>query len=98
MARARSGDAREDVAAAVLGLALVALFVVFAVADAGFDPLVWLPGGLFALGLLAVEILARPAVLDGVPRSTSVAIALFAAFTAWTFLSIAWADVRGIAW
>ena len=98
MARARSGDAREDVAAAVLGLALVALFVVFAVADAGFDPLVWLPGGLFALGLLAVEILARPAILDGVPRSTSVAIALFAAFTAWTFLSIAWADVRGIAW
>ena len=81
-----------------LGLALVALFVVFAVADAGFDPLVWLPGGLFALGLLAVEILARPAILDGVPRSTSVAIALFAAFTAWTFLSIAWADVRGIAW
>ena len=79
-----------------LGGAAVAVFAWWAVHDGGTAPGSWYPGALLFLGALvpvayALEPrrLARPGVL---------ALAALAAFTAWSFLSIMWADARGDAW
>ena len=88
----------EDAAGVAVGLPAVGLFAFFAAADAGFDPLVWLPGGLFLLALLALVLAVRPSILEGIPRSTVVAIGLLAAFAAWSLMTIGWAAVKGMAW
>jgi O-antigen ligase len=69
----------------------------WAAEEGGYAPTTWYPGALLFLALLAVLAIspgmrARPA-----PR-TWAAIALLAAFTAWSFLSVAWAGVQGDAW
>jgi O-antigen ligase len=81
------------------GLFAVASFVALAAAEGGFEPTSWYPAALFLLGLLAVTVvvLGRRGELRSRP-SLSVAIALLAAFVAWTFLSIAWSQVQGDAW
>jgi O-antigen ligase len=73
------------------------LFVVWGGLDGGYGPTVWYPGGLFLVGLLAAAALAAPRPLR-MPGPMLAALASFAAFTAWCFASIAWADVRGDAW
>jgi O-antigen ligase len=79
-----------------LGLAL-GVFAIWAARDGGYAPVHWLPGTLFVLGLMVVVVLA-----EGPPfaarRGLAVASLLFAAYTAWSFLSITWADVKGDAW
>jgi hypothetical protein len=91
-------SARAHTAAALVpaGLALV-LFVLCGHLGAGSALTRWLPGTLFLLGLLGVAVVARRrAALPG--RRTLAALAFLAAFTAWSFLSIAWADVQDEAW
>ena len=57
----------------------------------------WIPGTLFLIGLLATTVIAlRRAALPG--RLTLAALGLLAAFTVWSFLSIAWAGMPGEAW
>jgi hypothetical protein len=77
-------------------LALV-VFAVLAGSDGGFYPAAWYAGALFLLGLLAVSllVLGRPRRL---PWPTAAALALFAAYTLWTYCSIAWADQQAPAW
>jgi hypothetical protein len=57
----------------------------------------WLPGTLFVLGLTVVVVLAEAPPFAG-RRVLAAASLLFAAYTAWSFLSISWADVKGDAW
>ena len=80
------------------GLAAVAVFLIWELAEGGFAPIRWYPGALFFLALLAVVAVAYPAALRSLPRAIVAAVALFAGFAAWSFLSIAWAELPGEAW
>jgi hypothetical protein len=74
----------------------LALFAWWATADGGYAPGAWYPGALLVLvGLVAV---VRPAAVGALPRPARWALIALAAFTAWSFASIAWADARGDAW
>jgi O-Antigen ligase len=63
------------------------------VRDGGYAPEEWLPGGLLALGLLCAS-LASPGVRARL-RARRVPLALFALYVAWSYVSIAWAQVPG---
>jgi hypothetical protein len=80
---------------AVGGLA-VALFAWWATADGGYAPGAWYPGALLLLAGLVVVV--RPGAYGALPRPARWALVALAAFTAWSFCSIAWADARGDAW
>jgi hypothetical protein len=79
-----------------LALAL-AVFLVWGARDGGYSTLQWLPGALFLVGLVVVLALSEGRPFEGRPLLATSA-ALFAAFTAWSFLSISWAGVKGDAW
>jgi O-Antigen ligase len=74
------------------------LFVVFAAKDGGYAPTVWYPGTLFVLALLAVTVWARRGAVAALSTGGVASVVLLAALTAWTYLSIAWSDVKGDAW
>jgi hypothetical protein len=84
---------------ALPGAIATALFVALAATEGGFNPTTWYPAAVFTLGLAAVSIfgLARAGRI-ATPRGQRIAIACLAAFTAWTFLSIIWAEVPAVAW
>jgi tetratricopeptide (TPR) repeat protein len=77
------------------GALAVAVFLVFAVEEAGYPPTIWYPGALF---LVALTALALPPLLARPARAVIAAAALLLGFTAWSFASIAWSEVRGDAW
>lgn len=79
-------------------LAAVALFLVWASFSGGYFPHVWYAGGLFLVAIVLVALVAWPGIFSGLSRPTAVAIVALAAFTGWSYLSIAWADVQGDAW
>jgi O-Antigen ligase len=79
-----------------LGLAL-AVFLVWAARDGGYAAVEWLPGAIFVLGLAFVVALGEWPPFAG-SRPLAIAALFLAGFTVWSFLSIAWADVRGDAW
>jgi hypothetical protein len=79
-----------------LALAL-GVFLVWSARDGGYRSTEWLPGTLFVLGLTVVVALTEGRPFTRRP-TLAVASILFAAFTTWSFLSIAWADVKGDAW
>src|SRR5690606_14672831 len=65
----------------------------------GGQPLTtWVPGALLLAGLLAVALLALPGRWSAAPRPVRAAVVLLGAFTAWSALSILWADDQGSAW
>jgi hypothetical protein len=80
---------------AVGGLAVV-LFAWWATADGGYAPGAWYPGALLMLAALVAVV--RPRMWLDVPRPARWALAALAAYTLWSFCSIAWADARGDAW
>ena len=84
------------VGALPFGLAAVGVFLWWSAKEGGYAPTAWYPGALLFLALLAGVALspARRASSRWVTR----AIAFLAAFTAWSFLSIVWAGVKGDAW
>ncbi len=87
----------RDSAEVIPGLLATATLLVLALEGGGFSPEAWYPAGLFMLGLLVLAAV----VYRGLGRLSTVsalALALFAAFVAWSFLSIFWADQRAIAW
>ena len=89
---------REGRAGALpFGLVTVGLLLWWAAEEGGYAPTTWYPGALLLLVLLAVVIVSPSRRARPTPRA-SAAIALLAAFTAWSFLSIAWAGVQGDAW
>lgn len=76
----------------------VLLFLFWASSAGGYFPPVWYAGGLLLAAILVVALLAWPGLVAGVSRATAVALAALAAFTVWSYLSIAWAGVPGDAW
>ncbi len=78
------------------GLAL-ALIAWWALDGGGFEVRQWAPGGLLLLGLLAVAVVAAPGAWRDVPRPVGLAAAGLAAYAAWSFASITWADDPGYA-
>jgi hypothetical protein len=78
------------------GLLAFGVFFALAVLHGGYAVTVWCPAALFLLGLTVVAgLLLQRRRLD---RATLAAIALLVAFTIWSFASIEWAGVQGIAW
>jgi tetratricopeptide (TPR) repeat protein len=83
--------------ALVPALLAVGVFVALGASEAGFYPTAWYAAALFCLGLLGASLLAL-GVPRGVPTPVLVALALLAAYTAWSYLSITWASQQGPAW
>ncbi len=79
-------------------LVAVGVLVFWTVDGGGFFPTSWYPGALALLALLAVVAVTGPSAWRDLPGPARVAIAALAAYTAWSYLSIAWADDQGIAW
>jgi O-antigen ligase len=79
-----------------LGLPAIALFAWWAANEGGAAPGAWYPGAL--LFLAALVVCARPDDLRRLPPFARRALAMLALFSAWSFLSVAWADARGDAW
>jgi hypothetical protein len=80
---------------AIPGLAVVALMLVWAVHDGGYDADTWYWGALVVLGLLASVVVARGRQAIRLSRAGKVALAAFALYVAWSYLSIAWAASPG---
>ncbi len=72
--------------------------LVLAVLDGGFAPRVWYPAALFLLALLVVTVVAAPPAPVQRSRLVQIALAVYALFCAWAYLSILWADSPGEAW
>jgi hypothetical protein len=81
----------------LLGLPAVALMIVWAVHDGGYDADTWYWGALATLGLLAVALIGLGTRRARLGSATLVAITLFGLYVAWSFLSIAWARYPGAA-
>jgi len=102
---AAPGGGRRDALRGALLAAPVTIPMLLAVAvllwwaqDDGGQPLtVWAPGALVVLGLLAVAAVALPLRLRDVPPLVRTAVALMGAYTAWSWLSLLWADDQGAA-
>lgn len=80
------------------GLVALAVLLFWANESGGFFPRAWYPGGLLLGAMLAMLVLTWRGVLVGHDRRVALALAAFAAFVAFSYLSIAWADVKGDAW
>jgi tetratricopeptide (TPR) repeat protein len=83
--------------ALVPALLAVGVFVALGASEAGFYPTAWYAAALFVLGLLTASLFAL-GFPRGVPKPVLAALALFAAYTAWSYLSIIWASQQGPAW
>ncbi|HEU4976451.1 MAG TPA: O-antigen ligase family protein [Baekduia sp.] len=81
----------------VPALVAVALLLVWIPLDGGQAITRWAPGALLLIALLAVCVIALPPQWGSLPGAVRAAVVLLAAFTAWSFASIAWADDQGIA-
>ena len=86
---------RPHVAALAPGLAVVALMLVWAVHDGGYDEDTWYWGALTVLGLLTAVVIARGIAETRVSRTGLVALGAFGLYVAWSYLSITWADSPG---
>jgi hypothetical protein len=82
----------------VPALFAVAVFLVWTPLDGGQPITRWAPGAIFLLALLGLALVALPPLRWGaLPGAVRTAALALTAFTAWSFLSIAWADDRGVA-
>jgi O-antigen ligase len=80
----------------VIGVFVVTVVAWWTEREGGYAPGSWYPGALVLLALLVATV--RVEDLARLPPMARWSLALFAAFAAWSFLSIAWADARGDAW
>lgn len=78
------------------GVAVVAMFVVWAVHDGGYDNDTWYWGALLTLAMLLATVLARRGTIR-MARDARLALGLFALYVAWSYLSITWASAQGVA-
>lgn len=83
--------------AAVPGLAVVALLIVWAADNGGYDAGTWYWGALALLSLSAITIAVLGIDRIGLSPASRLAVAAFAAYVAWSYLSIAWAQAPGTA-
>ncbi|HMJ34644.1 MAG TPA: O-antigen ligase family protein [Baekduia sp.] len=78
-------------------LLAVAIFLAWVPFDGGQPITRWAPGMVAVLALLGLAVAAVPGRGAEVPAPVKIATLLLTAFTAWSFLSIAWADDQGAA-
>jgi O-antigen ligase len=90
---ARDGRRAPPVA---IGAFAVAVFAWWAVDEGGAAPGSWYPGALLFLAALVAVV--RPGDQGRLQPPGRWALAALAAFTLWSFLSLAWADAPGDAW
>ena len=90
-------DGRSDLARVLPLPAALALLLYWASDEGGFPPGLWYPGALIAIWLLVICV-ANPMYSLRRREWRSAALAFFALFALWSFLSIVWAGVRGDAW
>ena len=76
-------------------LGVVALLAWWWADRTGFPVDLWAPGLLIALALLAVALVIVPNAWGAVPAPVVLAVALLAAFTAWSYASVLWAEDPG---
>jgi hypothetical protein len=88
---------RSDLPALIPGLAMVGLFLVWAVHNGGYDNDTWYWGALATLALLVGTVLALGFDRIRLTRATTIALALFALYVCWSYLSILWAQSPGTA-
>jgi hypothetical protein len=81
-------------AALVPGLIVVALMLVWAVHDGGYDAETWYWGALASLAVLGATVIGLGDRLV-ITRGRMVVLALFAAYVGWSYLSMAWAQYPG---
>lgn len=79
------------------GLVFLAVAWWWAARDGGFSPLTWLPAALILLAAVVVFVLTVPGQYRG-GTLAAVSMISFAAFGAWSYLSIAWAEVPALSW
>jgi hypothetical protein len=96
--RTRSTDLLVRERAVVLAAPALAVLLAWAAVEGGYPPIYWYPGALVVLALLAVAVAALPRARPGLPRAALIALACLAAYTVWSYCSIAWADVKADAW
>jgi hypothetical protein len=77
-------------AALILGLMLV-----WAAHNGGYDADTWYWGALLVLGLLAITLIGLGRARRSLSRASLVALSAFGAYTAWSYLSMAWAQTPG---
>jgi hypothetical protein len=83
--------------AAAPGLAVVALLLVWAADNGGYDAGTWYWGALALLSVAAVTVAVLGPDRIGLSRAGRLAVAIFAAYVAWSYLSITWAQAPGTA-
>jgi tetratricopeptide (TPR) repeat protein len=86
---------RSEGVVLVPALAAVALFVYWAAHGGGYEPTTWEPSALLVLGLLVATVAGLGPRRLRLARPLLIALALFAAYVAFSFLSIAWALTPG---
>jgi len=91
-------DARRALVDAIPALAGVAVLVWWSTDQGGYFQRTSYPGTLLLLGVLVATAIGAPASFRGLPRSAQLALGALALFTAWSFVSISWADAPGPAW
>lgn len=79
------------------GLLAVALMVYWAAHGGGYASTTWLPSALAVLGLLAATVAGLGFDRLRLARPAAIALALLAAYTAFSYLSILWAAAPGVA-
>ncbi|MET0602163.1 MAG: polymerase, partial [Baekduia sp.] len=76
----------------------MAVFLAWTPLDGGQPITRWAPGALVLLALLGLALVALPPLRwPALPATVRVAALALGAFTAWSFLSLAWADDGGAA-
>jgi O-Antigen ligase len=88
---------KPHMAALVPGLIAVGLFVLWAVQNGGFDSTTWYWGALLLLATLAVLLVTERRGRLNLSRPSVIALALFALYVTWSYLSMTWAQYPGLA-
>lgn len=73
-------------------LPVVVLSLAWTLDDGGYDATAWYPGTLLVGGVLAIALISLGRQRRRLTRAVRIAIGAFAAYTAFSYLSIAWAD------
>ncbi len=74
------------------------MLVAWSTDQGGYFARSWYPGTLLLLAVLVVAVAMDPGGMRRLPRVVQAALVALALFTAWAFLSITWADSKGVAW
>src|SRR3954469_21935574 len=85
-------------ALAVPTVLLLLLAIILVVSHGGYSATTWYPAALFVLALLAVLLgsgVAGPGAWAG---PAGIALAAYAGYVVWSYLTIIWADVPSLAW